>query len=137
MICPRRNRFHYHFMDEQRAQKLIREEKLEGLETGQWRTLLAHELFHDEYRKGIAYYPDRKGELWKKPFSNRSRCLCLGRTKVWSCPLPDRNHRTPYVLDVLMMYGYDKEAHGLYEEIRAFVETAKERKVDMLTTSIV
>ena len=44
---------------------------------------------------------------------------------------------TPYVLDVLMMYGYDKEAAtASTKKSRRLPETAKERKVDMLTTSI-
>ena len=101
------------FMDgAERAQKLIREEKL------------AHELFHvTEYRKRDCIFTQtEKVELWKKPFSNRSRILCLGEIAGMefarcltgiTC--------TPYVLDVLMMYGYDKEAAtALYEEIAAF-----------------
>ena len=83
-----------------------------------------HELFHvTEYRKRDCIFTQtEKVELWKKPFSNRSRILCLGEIAGMefarcltgiTC--------TPYVLDVLMMYGYDKEAAtALYEEIAAF-----------------
>ena len=86
--------------------------------------LLAHELFHvTEYRKKDSIFTQtEKVELWRKPFSNRSRILCLGEIAGMefarcltgiTC--------TPYVLDVLMMYGYDKEAAtALYEEIAAF-----------------
>ena len=108
------------------AQKLIREEKLEGLlgNRAVEDVLLAHELFHvTEYRKKDCIFTQtEKVELWKKPFSNRSRILCLGEIAGMefarcltgiTC--------TPYVLDVLMMYGYDKEAAtALYEEIAAF-----------------
>lgn len=115
------------FMDSvKRARKLIREEKLEGLlgDRALEDVLLAHELFHvTEYRKKDAIYTQtEKVELWKKPFSNRSRILCLGEIAGMefarcltgiTC--------TPYVLDVLLMYGYDKEAAtALYEEIAAF-----------------
>ena len=115
------------FMDgAERAQKLIREEKLEGLlgNRAVEDVLLAHELFHvTEYRKRDCIFTQtEKVELWKKPFSNRSRILCLGEIAGMefarcltgiTC--------TPYVLDVLMMYGYDKEAAtALYEEIAAF-----------------
>ena len=115
------------FMDgAERAQKLIREEKLEGLlgNRAVEDVLLAQELFHvTEYRKRDCIFTQtEKVELWKKPFSNRSRILCLGEIAGMefarcltgiTC--------TPYVLDVLMMYGYDKEAAtALYEEIAAF-----------------
>ena len=71
------------FMDgAERAQKLIREEKLEGLlgNRAVEDVLLAHELFHvTEYRKKDSIFTQtEKVELWKKPFSNRSRILCLG-----------------------------------------------------------
>ena len=115
------------FMDSAgRAQKLIQEEKLEGIlgNIAVEDVLLAHELFHvTEYRKKDSIFTQtEKVELWRKPFSNRSRILCLGEIAGMefarcltgiTC--------TPYVLDVLMMYGYDKEAAtALYEEIAAF-----------------
>ena len=101
-----------------RAQELIRRERLEGLlgKKAVEDVLLAHELFHvTEYRKKDTIYTrTEKVELWRKPFSNRSRMICLG--------IP----YTPYVLDVLLMYGYDKEAAtALYEEIAAFAGDGK------------
>ena len=115
------------FMDgAERAQKLIREEKLEGLlgNRAVEDVLLAHELFHvTEYRKkDFIFTQTEKVELWKKPFSNRSRILCLGEIAgmEFARCLTGITF-TPYVLDVLMMYGYDKEAAtALYEEIAAF-----------------
>lgn len=109
-----------------KAGMLIEEEGLHGL-LG-YRTvedvLLAHELFHAiEYRKRDSIYTQTETvELWRKPFSNRSRLICLGEIagmefarRLTGIPY------TPYVLDVLMMYGYDKgAATALYEEIVAF-----------------
>lgn len=85
--------------------------------------LLSHELFHVmEYRKRDAIYTQtEKVELWKKPFSNRSRIMCLGEIAgmEFARRLTCLTY-TPYVLDVLMMYGYDRgAAAALYEEIRA------------------
>ena len=109
-----------------KVEAMIREEKLEGLlgNRAVEDVLLAHELFHvTEYRKKDTIYTrTEKVELWKKPFSNRSRILCVGEIAGMefvrcltgiTC--------TPDVLHVLMMYGYDKEAGtALYEEIAAF-----------------
>ena len=65
-----------------RAQELIRRERLEGLLGKQAveDVLLAHELFHvTEYRKKDTIFTQtEKVELWRKPFSNRSRMICLG-----------------------------------------------------------
>ena len=109
-----------------RAQELIRRERLEGLLGKQAveDVLLAHELFHvTEYRKKDTIYTrTEKVELWRKPFSNRSRMICLGEIGGMEFALRLTGiPYTPYVLDVLMMYGYDKEAAtALYEEIAAF-----------------
>lgn len=120
------------YMDSaRRAQELIRRERLEGLLGKQAveDVLLAHELFHvTEYRKKDTIYTrTEKVELWRKPFSNRSRMICLGEIggmefarRLTGIPY------TPYVLDVLLMYGYDKEAAtALYEEIAAFAGDGK------------
>lgn len=83
--------------------------------------LLAHELFHvTEYRKRDSIYTQtERVELWRRPFSNRSRLICLGEIAGMefagqilgiSC--------SPYLFDVIMMYGYNPEAAtALYEEI--------------------
>lgn len=83
--------------------------------------LLAHELFHGiEYRNRKEIYTQtEKIELWRKPFSNRSRILCLSEMAAMAFAkeltgLPF----SPYVLDVLLMYSYNEEAAcALYEEI--------------------
>lgn len=106
-----------------RAEVLIKEEGLNEY-LGAFRLqdlLLAHELFHGvEYQKRETIFTQTERiELWKKPFSNRSRILCLSEMAAmafakellciaWS----------PYVMDVLLMYGYEKTAAcALYEEI--------------------
>lgn len=107
----------------EKAEELIRENHLEPyfqrcrLEE----VLLAHELFHAvEYQKQDSIYTQtEKIELWRKPFSNRSRILALSEIAAMAfaqelsgLPFP------PYVLDVLLMYPYNSEAAcGLYEEI--------------------
>ena len=83
--------------------------------------LMAHELFHGiEYRnKKQIFTQTEKIELWRRPFSNKSKILCLSEIAAMafakrmtgiSC--------SPYVLDVLLMYCYNEEAaEALYEEI--------------------
>ena len=93
-----------------RAQELIRRERLEGLLGKQAveDVLLAHELFHvTEYRKKDTIYTRMEFAL-----------------RLTGIPY------TPYVLDVLLMYGYDKEAAtALYEEIAAFAGDGKGRLI--------
>ena len=115
------------FMDSaDKARALIEEESLSLLlgDRAAEDVLLAHELFHVvEYRKRDSIYTQtEKVELWRKPFSNRSRLICLGEIAgmEFARRLTGLSY-TPYVLDVLMMYGYDKgAATALYEEIAAF-----------------
>lgn len=93
--------------------------------------LLAHELFHGiEYRKRQTIYTQtEKIELWRRPFSNRSRILCLSEMAAMAFAgemlgIP----YSPYVMDVLLMYSYNNEAaQALYEEIMEAAER-KERK---------
>ena len=83
--------------------------------------LLAHELFHaiEELYASSIYTRTEKIELWKKPFSNQSSIICLSEIAAMAfakelLQLPC----SPYVLDVLLVYGYDKKmAWELYEEI--------------------
>ena len=58
-------------------------------------------------------------ELWRKPFSNRSRILALSEMAAMAFAKEMTGIRwSPYVLDVLLIYGYNKEAAcALYEEI--------------------
>lgn len=93
--------------------------------------LLAHELFHGiEYRKRKSIYTQtEKIELWRRPFSNKSRILCLSEmaAMAFAGEMLGLSY-SPYVMDVLLMYSYnDEAAQALYEEI---LEAAgiKERK---------
>ena len=82
-----------------RAQELIRRERLEGLLGKQAveDVLLAHELFHvTEYRKKDTIYTrTEKVELWRKPFSNRSRMICLGEIGGMCCSCTAMTRRQP------------------------------------------
>lgn len=86
--------------------------------------LLAHEIFHGvefQNRERI-FTRTEKVELWRKPFSNRSEIICLSEIagmafarELLGLPF------SPYLLDVLLMYGYQKEAAtALYGEIMEF-----------------
>lgn len=83
--------------------------------------LLAHEMFHAiEYQeKKTIYTQTEKVELWKKPFSNKSRILALSEMGAMAFAKELTGICvTPYVLDVLLMYSYnDQAACALYEEI--------------------
>lgn len=83
--------------------------------------LLSHELFHavEEQNKKSIYTRTEKVELWKKPFSNRSTIACLSEiaAMAFAAQLLGLTE-LPYMLDVLLVYSYDKNtAWGLYEEI--------------------
>lgn len=83
--------------------------------------LLLHELFHGiELNKADTIYTQtKKIELWKKPFSNKSKIGCLSEIAAMSfaesvLDLP----YNPYIFDVILMYLYNKEAATmLYEDI--------------------
>lgn len=109
------------FMDcIEKAEKLITKEKLQGFfpAADLKDVLMAHELFHGiEYRKRKQIFTQtEKIELWRRPFSNKSKILCLSEMAAMafakrmtgiSC--------SPYVL---LMYCYNEEAAiALYEEI--------------------
>lgn len=83
--------------------------------------LLAHELFHavEEQNVDVMYTRTETIELWRKPFSNRSRIACLSEiaAMAFARELLDLDYN-PYALDVLLVYPYDQNAAcGLYEEI--------------------
>lgn len=124
------------FMDcVKKAEELIQREGLSELfpKGKVFEILLSHELFHAlEYKKRKTIFTQtEKIELWRKPFSNRSRIICLGEIAAMSFAGEMQEMRfSPYVLDVLLMYCYNKEAAAeLYEEI---METAgrKEEKTE-------
>ena len=83
--------------------------------------LLAHELFHavEEQHADEIYTRTEKVELWRKPFSNRSSIACLSEMAAMAFARELLGLAcSPYMLDVLLVYAYDKEAAwGLYEEI--------------------
>lgn len=83
--------------------------------------LLAHELFHavEEQHADEIYTRTEKVELWRKPFSNRSSIACLSEMAAMAFARELLGMDcSPYMLDVLLVYAYDKDAAlGLYEEI--------------------
>jgi len=84
-------------------------------------TILAHELFHvlEDRHADVMYTRTERVELWRKPFSNKSRLVCLSEIAAMAfarqlLSLPC----SPYVLDVLLVYAYDHAAAwNLYDEI--------------------
>ena len=65
----------------EKAEKLINKEKLQSFfpAADLKDVLMAHELFHGiEYRKRKQIFTQtEKIELWRRPFSNKSKILCL------------------------------------------------------------
>ncbi len=107
----------------EKAEALIREHHLGKYfqNTSLEDVLLAHELFHAlEYQKKDRIYTQtEKIELWRKPFSNRSRIIALSEiaAMAFAEEMSGLSFAT-YALDVLLMYPYSREAAcGLYEEI--------------------
>lgn len=83
--------------------------------------LLAHELFHaiEEQNKCNIFTHTLKIELWRKPFSNRSRIVCLSEiaAMAFAQELLGLSFN-PYLLDVFLVYSYDQTAaNELYSEI--------------------
>lgn len=118
------------FMDcVKKAEKLIEEENLQSELAGVriYDLLLAHELFHyiEHQKEDAIYTQTEKIELWRKPFSNRSRIICLSEIAAMAfAKKVVRLPYSPYVMDVLLMYSYNEEAAAaLYEEI---MEVCKE-----------
>jgi hypothetical protein len=111
----------------QRAEKTAREEEVSDMPGSAElkEILLAHEFFHwIEYKnKKTIYTQTEKVELWRKPFSNKSNILALSEMAAMSFAKSiTGSHISPYLLDVLLVYGYNKEAAcALYEEM---META-------------
>ncbi|MBR6119719.1 MAG: hypothetical protein IKQ04_05305 [Oscillospiraceae bacterium] len=109
----------------ERLDLLIRDEGLEDLFEGvDFRSvLLAHELFHavEFAQKDRIYTQTEKVELWRKPFSNKSRILVLSEIAAMAfAKALCRLSFSPYALDVLLMYSYHADAAcALYEEIMA------------------
>lgn len=112
------------FMDcVEKAEALMDKEELSGFlpDFDLQEVLMAHELFHGiEYRKKKQIYTQtEKIELWRRPFSNKSKILCLSELAAMAFAKTMTGIKcSPYVLDVLLMYSYNQEAAvALYEEI--------------------
>ena len=87
-----------------------------------YQLLLAHEIFHAvEYRNRDSIFTrTEKIELWRKPFSNRSEIIALSEIAgmAFARELLGLSF-SPYMFDVLLMYGYHEEAAtAIYEEIK-------------------
>ncbi|MGN0404475.1 MAG: hypothetical protein ACI4F1_04580 [Bariatricus sp.] len=94
--------------------EIMKQEKLMNV-------LLAHELFHaveEQHAKEI-FTRTEKVELWRKPFSNRSTISCLSEIAAMAFAAQLLGLTvSPYMLDVLLVYSYDRNAAwGLYDEI--------------------
>jgi hypothetical protein len=83
-------------------------------------TLIAHELFHilEEQNRRTIYTCTEKVQLWKRPFSNRSRVPCLSEIaamafagKLLGLPY------SPYVLNLALMYSIDPGAAELLYKV--------------------
>lgn len=83
--------------------------------------LLAHELYHYiETMDASLYSQSHQVQLWKiGPIANRSRVLCLGEiaAMAFAKTLTETTFE-PFLLDVLLVYGYNPEAaSNLYNRI--------------------
>lgn len=83
--------------------------------------LLAHEIFHciEHIEEQTIYTRTEKVELWRWPFSNKSRIRALSEiagmafTKEFL-----KLSYSPFIFDFIFMYGYDQEvAIEMYEDI--------------------
>lgn len=112
------------FMDAvNRAEALIEKQELQELfpNLSVYRLLLAHEIFHAvEYQnRDRIFTRTEKIELWRKPFSNRSEIIALSEIAgmAFARELLGLSF-SPYLFDVLLMYGYHEEAStAIYEEM--------------------
>lgn len=115
------------FMDTvKKAGERIAEENLSRLlgDVEVYDLLLAHEIFHYvEFEKTDEILTQtEKIELWRKPFSNKSRLICLSEMAgmAFARELMGLAY-SPYLFDVLLMYSYNKAAAtSLYEEMMSF-----------------
>ena len=125
------------FMDcIKKADDLIRSEGMEELfaDVDIFSVLLSHELFHvvEHKKRNTIFTQTEKIELWRKPFSNKSRIIALSEMAAMAFAgeiqgLPF----SPYVFDVVLMYCYSKEAaEALYEEIMEAASQKEENDAD-------
>lgn len=120
-----------------KAERLIEEHSLRDLlgAADIKSLLLAHEIFHAvEYRKKDSIYTKiEKVELWRKPFSNQSGLACLGEIAAMAFAREMVGAAfSPYLLDVLFMYGYHQEAaEALFDEIMEIAGKKTENEEDL------
>lgn len=112
------------FMDcVKKAKKLIQEEQLEDLfaDVDIFSVLLSHELFHaiEHKKRKEIFTQTEKIELWRRPFSNKSRIIALSEMAAMAFAKELQNLAfSPYILDVVLMYCYNEEAaEALFEEM--------------------
>jgi hypothetical protein len=116
------------FMDcVKKAEALVSEQHIRELnDISIKQMLLAHELFHGiEYQKRKTIYTQTERiELWRRPFTNKSKILCLSEMAAMAFTKSILALSfLPYLLDVLLMYCYNADAAtALYDEI---IEAAK------------
>ncbi len=107
-----------------KAEELIENEDIADLLPGLKirNLLLSHELFHiiEVHKKDSIFTQTEKIELWKKPFTNQSRIVCLSEIAGMSFAKEmQRVQFSPYIMDVLLIYAYNrKAASGLFEEMK-------------------
>ena len=91
-------------------------------------------MFHaiEQEEKKTIFTQTEKIELWRKPFSNKSRILALSEMAAMAFAGELQNlDFSPYVLDVIMMYCYNQEAaEALFEEIMEAAVYKEENDAD-------
>ncbi len=111
-----------------KAEELIKDKTIGTLleNVNVYDLLRAHEFFHGiEYNKRrYIYTQTEKVELWRRPFSNKSKIIALSEIAGMEFA---RNiigiSYSPFLFDVVLMYLYNKEAACmLYEDIIIEVE---------------
>lgn len=123
------------FMDSvNKAAELLEDSKIAELleNVSVYELLLAHELFHGiEYQKKRYIYTQiEKVELWKRPFSNKSKIIVLGEIAGMEfAKYITGISYSPFIFDVVLMYAYNKEAASmLYEDIMKIAEECNSRR---------
>ena len=83
--------------------------------------LLAHEIFHyiEHIEEQTIYTRIEKVELWRWPFSNKSRIRALSEIAGMAFAKEFlKLSYSPFIFDFIFMYGYDQEAAiEMYEDI--------------------
>ncbi len=113
-----------------KADKFLKDESISAIMKGHTKVskiILAHEVFHyveEKYSKEI-FTQTEKTRLWSiGPVHNDSKVIAI--SEIAAMAFAEEINElafSPYILDVLMVYGYDpEEASGLYEEICGYFD---------------